>query len=103
MPKAKLIPTASYGEAIDLLSKQKVDVVVADFPFCALTAYRYQEKGLMAGKAPLTYEPLGIAMTEDPLLANWVQNFIMLLNGNGLLEQMQSKWLIGGEWVDELP
>lgn len=103
MPKAKLVPTASYDEAIDLLSKQKVDVVVADFPFCALTAYRYQEKGLVAGKAPLTYEPLGIAMAEDTLLANWVQNFILLLSGSGQLEEMQSNWLIGGEWVDELP
>ena len=102
MPKAKFIPTGSYDEAIDLLLKQKADVVVADFPFCALTAYRYQDKGLMAGKAPLTFEPLGIAMGEDTLLVNWVQNFLLLLKGNGQLEDLQLNWLTGGPWIDEL-
>ena len=103
MSKAKLIPAASYDDAIDLLLKKKVDVVVADYPFCALTAYRHQDKGLLAGKAPLSFEPLGIAMPEDTLLANWVQNFLILLQGNGQLPEMHKKWLTGGKWVDELP
>jgi polar amino acid transport system substrate-binding protein len=103
MPKAKLILTRSYDEAIDLLFKGKVDVVVADFPFCALTAYRYQDKGLIAGKSPLTFEPLGIAMAEDTLLINWVQNFMGTLQGSGELNKMYKKWLAGGAWVDELP
>jgi polar amino acid transport system substrate-binding protein len=103
MPKAKRILIDSYDQGIDLLLKKKVDVVVADYPFCALTAYRYQEKGLLAGKAPLSYEPLGIAMSEDTLLVNWVQNFLMLLKGNDQLPEMQEKWLSGGKWVDELP
>ena len=103
MSKAKLIPTGSYDEAIDLLLKKKVDVVVADYPFCALTAYRYQDKGLLAGKAPISFEPLGIAMPEDTLLVNWVQNFLVLLQGNGQLQEMHKKWLTGGKWVDELP
>lgn len=103
MPKAKLIPTISYDEAISLLLKKKVDVVVADYPFCALTAYRYQEKGLLAGKSPLTFEPLAIAMAEDTLLINWVQNFMLMLQGSGRLKEMHAKWLRGGSWVDELP
>lgn len=101
--KAKLILTNSYEEAIDLLFKDKVDVVVADFPFCALTAYRYKEKGLIAGESPLTFEPLGIAMAEDTLLINWVQNFLNMLNDSGELNEMYKKWLAGGEWIDELP
>jgi polar amino acid transport system substrate-binding protein len=103
MSKANLIPTASYDEAIALLLKKKVDVVVADYPFCALTAYRYQDKGLLAGKAPLSFEPLGIAMPEDTLMVNWVQNFLILLQGNGQLPEMHKKWLTGGKWVDDLP
>jgi polar amino acid transport system substrate-binding protein len=103
MPKAKRIPIDSYDQGIDLLLKKKVDVVVADYPFCALTAYRYQDKGLLAGKAPLSFEPLGIAMPEDTLLINWVQNFLVLLQGSGQLPEMQKKWLTGGKWVDELP
>ncbi len=103
MPKAKLILTSSYEEAIDLLFKGKIDVIVADFYFCALTAYRYQDKGLMAGKSPFTFEPLGIAMTEDTLLINWVQNFMKSLQGSGKLKNMGKKWLSGGSWIDELP
>lgn len=101
--KAKLKSVSSYDEAIDLLLKKKVDVVVADYPFCALTAYRYQEKGLLAGKAPLSFEPLGIAMPEDTLLSNWVQNFMVLMQGSGRLQTLHKKWLTGGKWVDELP
>ena len=101
--KAKLNTVGSYDEAIDLLLKKKVDVVVADFPFCALTAYRYEEKGLLAGKAPLSFEPLGIAIMEDALLVNWVENFMILLQGSGRLKEMHNKWLTGGKWVDELP
>ena len=103
MSKAKLISVDSYDEAFDLLLKKKVDVVVADYPFCAMTAYRYQDKGLLAGEAPLSFEPLGIAMPEDTLLVNWVQNFLMLIKGNGQLQEMQKKWLTGGKWVNELP
>lgn len=103
MPKAKRIPIDAYAQGIDLLLQNKVDVLVADYPFCALTAYRYQEKGLLAGKAPLTFEPLGIAMPEDTLLVNWVENFLNLLQGSGKLPEMQKKWLTGGNWVDELP
>lgn len=103
MPKATVIATASYDAAIELLLQKNADVVVADYPFCALTAYRYQGKGLLAGKAPLTFEPLGIAMTADPLLINWAQNFLMLLQGSGQLKSMHQKWLTGGKWVDQLP
>ena len=101
--KAKLNLTNSYDEALDLLFKGKADVVVADFPFCALTAYRYHEKGLIAGKSPLTFEPLGIALTEDTLLINWVQNFLNILKSSGKLKEMSAKWLNGGSWIDELP
>ena len=103
MSKAKLILTNSYEEAIDLLFKGKIDVIVADFTFCALTAYRYQDKGLIAGKSPLTFEPLGIAMSEDTLLLNWVNNFMNFLQGSGKLKEMGVKWLNGGSWIDELP
>lgn len=103
MPKATLMATDSYQAAIDLLLQKKADVVVADYPFCALTAYRYQGKGLLAGKAPLTFEPLGIAMAADPLLINWAQNFMVLLQGSGQLKSLHQKWLTGGQWVDQLP
>lgn len=101
--KAKLVLVDSYDEAIDLLFKGEIDVLVADFPFCALTAYKHQDKGLIAGKSPLTFEPLGIAMAEDTLLINWVENFMLFLQGTGQLKKMHVQWLNGGPWVNELP
>ena len=101
--KAKLTLFGSYDEAIDLLLKKKIDVIVADFQFCALTAYRHQEKGLIAGQLPLTFEPLGVAMTEDTLLINWVQNFMNLFQGSGELKKLSEKWLNPGSWIDDLP
>ena len=103
MPQAQLVPTASYDEAIALILADKVDLLVADYPFCALTAYRYVDKGLAAGQSPLTFEPLGIAVQEDPLLINWIQNFLTTLEGSGELKKMRSKWLSGGSWVEDLP
>lgn len=103
MSKAKLMPVGSYDEAIDLLLKNKVDVIVADFQFCSLTAYRNREKGLIAGASPLSFEPLGVAMPEDVLLVNWVQNFLILFHGTGELKKLTDKWLNVGSWIDELP
>jgi polar amino acid transport system substrate-binding protein len=100
--KAKLVLVGSYDEAIDLLVKKKIDVIVADFQFCALTAYRHPDKGLIAGQSPLSFEPLGIAMAEDTLLINWVQNFVNQLQGTGELKKLKEKWLDIGSWIDEL-
>jgi polar amino acid transport system substrate-binding protein len=102
-PKAKLVTAKSYDEAMELLLGDKVDVMVADYPFCALTAYRYRDKGLTAGQARLTYEPLGIAMPEDALLMNWVQNFLIMLNGSGELKRISEYWMNDGSWVKMLP
>ena len=103
MPQAQFIPTDSYDEAIDLILAGKVDVLVADYPFCALAAYRYRDKGLAAGQSPLTFEPLGVAMPEDTLLINWMQNFLITLEGSGKLKKMHNKWMNGGTWINELP
>jgi polar amino acid transport system substrate-binding protein len=102
-PKAKLVTTKSIDEAVGLLFEDKVDAVVADFPVCAFTAFRNQDKNLTAGEARLTFEPLGIAVAEDALLINWLENFMMILSGGGELERLQKRWLQDGEWIKELP
>jgi polar amino acid transport system substrate-binding protein len=102
-PRAKLVTTASYDEAIDMLLSDKVNALVADFPFCALSAFRFGDKGLMAGESKLTFEPLGIAMPEDTLLINWVQNHMIVLEGSGLLKRIAGFWLGSSAWIKELP
>ena len=102
-PKAKLVTTQSYDDAIDLLFENKIDALIADFPFCAFAATRFSEKGLVAGQAKLTYEPLGIAVLEDALLINWLQNFMMMLDGSGQLKLLNNRWFKDGSWIKELP
>lgn len=103
IPKAKFIPIYSYKEAIDFLLNGKIDALVADYYFCALAVSRYKDKELIARTSPLTFEPLGIAMNEDTLLINWMQNFLKILQGSGKIKKMGEKWLNPGPWIDELP
>jgi polar amino acid transport system substrate-binding protein len=102
-PKAALMTTKSYDEAVEMLFQDKIDALIADYPFCAFTAFRYEDKGLIAGQSKLTFEPLGIAVSEDVLLINWLQNFMMALEGSGQMKLMNERWFKDGSWIKELP
>jgi polar amino acid transport system substrate-binding protein len=102
-PKASLVATQSYDEAIEMLLAEKIDALIADYPFCSFMAFRNKDKGLVAGQAKLTYEPLGIAVREDTLLINWLENFMMMLQGSGQLEAFTKRWFQDGSWIKELP
>ena len=102
-PKARIVKVKSYDEAVQLLSKGEINALIADYPFCAFSAFRYRDKGLLAGQAQLTFEPLGIAVPEDTLLINLLQNFLATLNGTGQLKRLQERWLKDGSWIKELP
>ncbi len=101
-PQAKLVKTKSYDAAIGMLLVDKVDAIVADFPYCAFTAYRYKDKGLVAGESPISYEPLGIVVAEDTLMINWLENFIEMLKGTGLLKKIHARWFQDGSWIEQL-
>jgi polar amino acid transport system substrate-binding protein len=104
LPRAKLIPTNTYDEALDLVIQDKAHAMVADYHFCAVSAFRYKEKGLTTVNAPFTFEPIGIAMQEgDPLLVNWVENFLSVLDGSGDLKTLAERWFKDGSWLSELP
>jgi len=102
-PKAKLIATQSYDEAVEMLLADKINAVIADYPFCAYTAYRHQDKKLVAGQSKLTFEPLGIAVSEDALLLNWLHNFMILLEGSGQIQVLNQRWFQDLSWIKALP
>jgi len=104
VPKAKLVTTKDYDEALQLLLAGKADAIVADYPFCVFSAIRYREKKLIALDQPFTYEPLGIALpADDPLLINWVENFLSTLKESGALEVMTEQWFKDSSWLQRLP
>jgi polar amino acid transport system substrate-binding protein len=102
-PKATVKTTKSYDEAIELLLQDEVNAVVADYPYCAFTAFRYKDKGLVAGQSKFTVEPLGIATHEDALLINWLNNFLNMFEASGQLKLLTKKWFQDGSWIKELP
>jgi len=104
LPNATLVPTKNYDEALDLVIRDKAHVMVADYHFCAVSAARFKDKGLTTVTAPFTYEPIGVAMPDgDPLLVNWVQNFLVTLDGSGDLKKMTGQWFGDASWLKELP
>jgi polar amino acid transport system substrate-binding protein len=104
MPKATLVLTKDYDEAISLVLEDKVDAMIADFPICILSVQRYPDRGLYALLTPLTYEPIGIALPgNDPLLVNWTQNWLRELEATGELERTRDRWFKSADWVGRLP
>ena len=102
-PKAKLTLAASYDEALNLLFQDKVDAVIADYPYCAYVVTRYPDKGLALGESKLSFEPLGIAVREDTLWINGLENFIRMLVASGDMNALQDKWFRNGAWIKQLP
>ena len=102
-PKAELIKVKSYDVALDMLVQDKIIAMVADYPFCAFSAFRYRDKGLVAGQSRLTFEPLGIAVQPDTLLINWLSNFLTMINGSGQIKILNKKWFENSNWIKDLP
>ena len=104
LPKAQLVLARDYDAAVAMVIDGKVDAMVADYPFCVVSVLRYPEEGLATLLKPLTYEPIGVALTgNDPLLINWMQNFLGTLEGSGELEDLRARWFTDGSWLKELP
>lgn len=101
---ASLTTTQNYDEAIKLLDKQEVDAIVADMPFCLFSVMRYPDQEFATLAAPLTLEPIGIAMlANDPQLENLLDNYMSALERMGLLEKFRAKWFEDASWLPELP
>lgn len=104
IPRAKLVTTQDYDEAVEMVLQDRVDALIADFQFCLFSVLRYPDKGLVSLIIPLTYEPIGIAIpANDPLLANWVQNFLNTFKGGGALDQLKNRWFKDRSWLTKLP
>jgi polar amino acid transport system substrate-binding protein len=102
IPKARLIRAKDYDEAVNLVLQDKVDAMVADYPICVISVFRYPNHGLVSVITPFTYEPIGIAMPRDPALMNWMQNFLSILDGTGRLDDLEARWFEDASWLKEM-
>src|SRR5262245_37960000 len=104
MPRATLVLTRDYDEAITMVLEDRVDAMIADLPACLFAVRRYPDRGLFALETPLTHEPIGIALSgNDPLLLNWTQNWLRELETTGALERTTDRWFKDTAWLQRLP
>ncbi|MBW2412316.1 MAG: transporter substrate-binding domain-containing protein [Deltaproteobacteria bacterium] len=104
IPKATLFTVGDYDEGVDMVLKDKVHAMVADYPICVVSVFRYPDAGLLGVVTPITYEPIGIAVPPgDPLLVNWLENFMATLEGSGWFELLEKRWFARGDWLNKLP
>lgn len=104
LPDANIISTSTLDESLILLLDGKVDAIVADYPFCRVAEFRYKDRGFAMFDEPLTFEPVGIALSaDDPLFANLVQNYLTIMTGSEGLKKLQEKWFKSIAWMKELP
>jgi len=102
--QAKLVTTENYDKAVAMVIEDKADALVADYAICAVSVMRYPDEGLISIFTKLTYEPIGIAVPAgDPLLVNWVENFLRNLVGSGRMEALVASWLKSSYWLKKLP
>ena len=102
--KATLWTAKDYDEAVKMVINGEVHAMIADYPICVVSVFRYPEAELLSVVTPLTYEPIGIAVPAgDPLLVNWLENFLAGLENTGMLDELQEKWFSKGSWLKKLP
>jgi polar amino acid transport system substrate-binding protein len=102
-PKAKLLLTEDYDQAVTMVREGKAQAMVADQAICQVSVYRYPDAGLAALKKTLTYEPIGIAVpANDFLFLNLLQNFITGMVNSGDIRTLSDRWFKDGAWVSQL-
>jgi polar amino acid transport system substrate-binding protein len=104
IPKATLFTAADYDEAVRMVLDDKVQAMLADYPICVISVYRYPDAGLISLITPITYEPIGIAVPKgDPHLVNWLENLLFNWEEAGMLEHLRERWFARGDWLKDLP
>ena len=104
IPKATLIRAKDYDEAVQMVLQGKAQAMVADYPICVISVFRYPDAELATLLTPLTYEPIGIALpANDSLLINLVENFLEAFEGSGELDELRERWFEDGSWLRKLP
>ena len=104
LPKAKFVEASNYDDAVEMVLKGKVDAMIADYPICVLTVLRNPDQGLISVITPLSYEPIGIALPgNDPLMVNWMENFLVTLEETGVLDLLKERWVKDNSWLKKLP
>ena len=104
IPEAKLKKAPDYDTAVKMVLDGEVSAMVADMEICQLSVLRYPDAGLVTLDAPLTLEPIGIALPpNDHLFINLMENYLAALEIVGIMDQLRADWFENGSWLVQLP
>jgi polar amino acid transport system substrate-binding protein len=93
LPLATLTLVQSNEAGVGLITDNKVDGMMADYPVCLSILQRHPDAGFVSLMSLLNYEPIGIAVpANDTLFINWTENFLQRLQGVGLFEELSKRW-----------
>ena len=103
LPEATSLPADNLDKALNMLLNDEANVMVADYPTCVLNVLLYPTSGLVTLSEPLTVEPIGMALPpNDPLLINFMENYLSALVMSGVLVELESYWFQNGSWLAKL-
>lgn len=93
LPKATLTLVQNNEAGVGLITDNKVDGMMADYPVCLSILQRHPAAGFVSLMSLLNYEPIGIAVpANDTLFINWTENFLQRLQGVGLFDELSNRW-----------
>ena len=91
--RATLTLVQSNEAGVGLITDNKVDGMMADYPVCLSILQRHPDAGFVSLMSLLNYEPIGIAVpANDTLFINWTENFLQRLQGVGLFDELSKRW-----------
>jgi len=102
-PQANLQTAGTQNDAIQMVVDGRADGMIADYPICVVAVYRNPAAGLISVVAPITYEPIGVAVPKgDPHLLNWLGNFLHSLEKAGYMHDLRQKWFAQPTWLPQM-
>jgi len=67
IPNAKLVLADDYDQAVAMVRNDKAVAMVADYPICMVSVFRYPDAKLGTLERPISYEPVGVALPAGDL------------------------------------
>ena len=103
LPEASSLPSDDLNQALQKLLKDEANVMVADYATCVMNVMLNPTAGLVTLSEPLTVEPIGMALpATDPLLINFMENYLKALVMSGLLDELEAYWFENGSWLAKM-
>jgi polar amino acid transport system substrate-binding protein len=103
LPNVELVPVEKYEVAIEEVANDSVDALVADYATCLVSVLKNPNRGLVTLDAPLTIDPVSIAINPtDPLFQNYLNNYLSSLELGGMLQLLEVSWFENGTWLNQI-